>query len=196
MDIIIDILVSYGIYGVMIAAFCEAIFMPVPMELVSIPIYLANPSNAFLYSVVLILFSLLGSTAGYHIGKLLGLPLIGKLSSMKYISQLKNLYAKNAFLTVLTSSFTPIPYEVYALSAGIFNIGFTKYILASIISRVIRHLPQGILIYMFGGALVGYIKKYTLIIAVIIFTAVLILNYLKPRRKKRIKESGKLNTYI
>lgn len=174
MDDIIKILIDYGILGIMIAAFAEAIFMPLPMELISIPIFLLNPSKALFYSLILILFSTIGSTVGYYIGKSFGKPILNKLISQSHLQKINNLYSKNSFITILTSSFTPIPYEAYVLSAGIFNIGFRKFIFPAIISRVIRHLPQGILITLYGDALLLHFKDYTLIFALIVFIVIII----------------------
>ena len=173
MDNIIYILVDYGIIGIMIAAFSEAVFLPVPMEFIARPVYLLNPTKAFLYSIILIIFSSLGSIAGYYLGKIFGKPLMNRVISVKYFNKLKTLYDKNTFLTILTSSFTPIPYEAYVLSAGIFKIDFKKFILSSIISRIIRHLPQGIIITLYGDILLPHLKNYTLVIALFIFIIIL-----------------------
>lgn len=178
MSNIINSLINHGIYGIIIAAFFEAIFMPVPMELISIPIALLNPSKAFFYSIILIVFSSLGSAVGYYIGKILGKPLLQKFVSAENLNRLKSLYTKNSFLTVLTSAFTPIPYEAYVLSAGIFNIGFVKFILASILSRIIRHLPQGIIISLYGEALLSQLKNYTLSIGLGVFIILISFKYL------------------
>ncbi|WP_176461934.1 YqaA family protein [Anaeromicrobium sediminis] len=178
MSYIINILINYGVIGIMIAAFFEPILMPVPMEFVSIPIALLNQDKALLYSIILILFSALGSTVGYYIGKFLSGTLLNKFVSAENVSKLKNLYEKNSFLTILTSAFTPIPYEAYVLSAGIFNIGFTKFIMAALISRCIRHLPQGIIISLYGDVFLGNLKNYTMIMGLIIFIIILLLRYL------------------
>lgn len=184
MDDIIKILIEHGLVGIMIAAFSEAIFLPIPMELISIPIFLLNPSKAFSYSLILILFSILGSTVGYYIGKACAKPLLNKLISKDNLHKINNLYSKNSFLTVLTSSFTPIPYEAYVLSAGVFNIGFKKFIIPAAVSRVIRHLPQGILITLYGDTLLSHFKNYTLIIALIVFIVIIMLKYLFSIIKK------------
>lgn len=178
MNNIISILINYGVLGIIIAAFSEAIFMPVPMEFIFIPIALLHPEKAFLYSIILIIFSALGAIAGYYMGKILSKSFLSKFVSVENITKLKRLYDKNSFLTILTSSFTPIPYEAYVLSAGVFEIGFTKFILASIISRVIRYLPQGIIISLYGEVLLAHLRNYTVVIGVIIFTIILLLKYL------------------
>lgn len=184
MDNLIYIIINYGIFGIMIAAFAEAIFLPITMEIISIPIYLVNTDKALSYSIILIIFSVLGSVVGYYLGKFFGKPLINKFDSKGIINKLRNLYNKNSFLTILTSSFTPIPYEAYVLSAGAFNIDFKKFLLASIISRTIRHLPQGIIIFLFGDAFVANMKNYTLGIGIIIFVLILARYLFKYRLNK------------
>lgn len=191
MENLIYIIINYGVFGIMIAAFAEAIFLPITMEIISIPIYLVNTNKALLYSIILIVFSILGSIVGYYLGKFFGKSLINKFDSKGIIYKLKNLYNQNSFLTILTSSFTPIPYEAYVLSAGAFNIDFKKFLLASIISRVIRHLPQGIIIFLFGDALVANIKNYTLWISLIIFVLILVKYLVKYRLKNRNKNRNK-----
>ena len=116
MENITNLLVNYGMIGIIIAALCEAIFLPIPMELISIPIYLANPTKSIFYSILLILFSIIGSIIGYHLGGWLGhisKPIVEKFISRKYLEKLKELYDKNAFLTLISCFFTPIPYETY-----------------------------------------------------------------------------------
>lgn len=179
MKYILNILINYGIFGVIISAFCEAIFMPIPMELVFIPIALINPQKAFLYSLVLILFSTLGSIAGYFIGKSAGRTILYRLISEKTLIKVENLYNENAFLTILTSTFTPIPYEAYVLSAGIFKVNLLRFLLAAVISRLMRYIPEGILITLYGTNLINSFKNYALTIGIIIFIIMLFLKFIK-----------------
>ena len=86
MDKIINLLINYGLMGIIIAALSEAIFLPIPMELISVPVYLSNPTKAFLYSIILIFFSFLGSIAGYYLGKFLGKPITERFISEKYLN--------------------------------------------------------------------------------------------------------------
>jgi membrane protein YqaA with SNARE-associated domain len=183
MQTIIDILINYDILGIAAAGFSEAVFLPMPMEFVFIPMALLNTSKAFIYSLVLILFSTLGSLVGYYLGKSVGTPLLNKMISADKFTKIKDMYSKNAFLTLLTSCFTPIPYEVYVVSAGTFNINKTTFITASVISRIIRYLPQGILITLFGRSILQYIKNYTITVGIAVFAVFLILRYLYGKRK-------------
>ncbi len=181
MEHLVSILVDFGLVGITIAAFSEAVFLPVPMELISIPVYLVNPTKAFFYSVILIVFSVLGSITGYHLSRFLGKPLMHKFVAEESIHKLKTLYDKNALLTILTSAFTPIPYEAYVLSAGIFEIAFKKFLIATIIGRSIRHLPQGILIWLYGDTILSNLKAYTLAVVLLVFVIVVAFKYLQKK---------------
>ena len=183
MEHLVSLLVDFGIVGIIIAAFSEAVFLPVPMELISIPVYLANPTKAFFYSVILIVFSILGSITGYHLSRLIGKPLIHKFVAEKHIHRLKTLYEKNALWALLTSAFTFIPYEAYVLSAGTFEIGFNKFLFATVISRAIRHLPQGILIWLYGDIILLNLKAYTLAVVLLVFVIIIAFNYLQKKFK-------------
>lgn len=167
-------LAEYGWIGIALAALSEGIFLPLPMETVSIPIYLLNRERAFLLSLLLVLFSIVGSIIGYHIGKYFGSGLLKKFAPKNSIEKLGSLYEKNAFLTLLTSAFSPIAYEAYVISAGSFKVNFKKFIFAAAISRIIRHLPLGLLFWLYGESVLLYFKKYFIVAAILILTGIAI----------------------
>lgn len=183
MNTLIIFFQNFGIYGIILAGFSESTFLPFPMEAISIPIYLSNPKNAILYSLILITFSSLGSIFGYKLGEVLGLSFLKRFSSSKYIDKISLLYENNSFLTILSSAFTPIPYEIYVISAGIFKINFKKFLLASILSRFLRHFPQGILIFLFKDSIIKNLNIYVFGIGILFFSVMLINKY----NKKRVK---------
>ena len=173
-------LIKYGIVGIILAAFLEATFLPLPMELVSLPVYLADPANALIASLVLIIFSILGSMTGYLLGRTLGSALLSRIVPAKRLHQLNRLYENNSMLVILSSAITPIPYEVYVLSAGFLQVKFQRFILAASISRIIRHLPQAILVYYYRDSLHG---EYRIYIAVGLLMVVGIWFVVKHKRQ-------------
>ena len=178
----LNFLINYGILGIIIAALIEPIFMPLPMELVFIPIVMTNIKRAFLYSLILITFSAVGSVIGYIVGKGIGRRILKKLVSEEKLGKIEDKYNNNAFLTILTSAFTPIPYEAYVLSAGIFKVNFIKFITAAVLSRTIRYIPQGIIISLYGVALINVIKNYTIVIGIAVLMAILLAKYAFKRK--------------
>lgn len=176
-----QILNSYGIIGIMIAGFAEGTFLPVPMEFISIPIYLSNIDKVLLCLAALLIFSFIGTVLGYTIGKYLG-DITHKFIKKEHLDKIGRLYEKNSTLTLLSSIFTPIPYETYTFSAGIFRINFKKFIIVSFISRVIRHSPQAFLIYFYGERVIDNMKIISLTVGITLFTFTLLYLFLKKRR--------------
>lgn len=178
----LNFLINYGILGIIIAALIEPIFMPIPMEVVFIPIVMTNTKSAFLYSLILVTFSAVGSVLGYIVGKSIGRNILKQFVTEKSIVKIENKYNKNAFFTILTSAFTPIPYEAYVLSAGIFKVNFIKFITGAVLSRTIRYIPQGIIISLYGSALINVIKNYTIVLGGTIFIIILLVKMVKIKR--------------
>lgn len=176
--VILQFLNSIGYIGIMVAGLAEAIFMPFPMDVIFIPLATANPAKAINYAVTLITFSSLGSIISYKVGKVGGQRLLCKIAFIKRnFSQIERLYNDKSFITIMTSAFTPIPYEVYTITAGVFNVDFKKYITASILSRIIRYGPQGILIFLYGDEVLLLTKRYGVFSALILFITILIVRY-------------------
>lgn len=90
-----------------------------------------------------------------------------------YIEALYNTYDAWA---VGIAGFTPIPYKVFTIAAGMFKINFTVFILASMISRSARFFLVGGLIYAFGPRIQGFIDRYFDFLAVA-FTVLLVASF-------------------
>jgi membrane protein YqaA with SNARE-associated domain len=164
---------NYPIVGLSILSFAESFFFPIPPDVVYIPLAILNPKNAFFYAFITTFFSVLGGIFGYYLGKIGGRPLIKKIVSEEKLYQVKLFYGKYDFLAVIIGGFTPIPYKIFSISAGIFDINLKKFILASIIGRGGRFFLVCILIFFFGSRIKYFLENYFEIFT-IIFTLLLI----------------------
>ena len=172
MSSIYTLLINYGIFGIIIAGLIEAIFLPVPMEVVSVPIYLANPKEAFLFSCTLVVFSVFSSMINYEIAKKFGAIFLRKLEDLNAVQKVKGWYDHNAVVTLITSAVMPIPYEVYVATAGLCRVNRKRFFIGCLFSRMLRHLPQGILITFGGNEALTFVKNnMILVVGVIIVIA-------------------------
>ena len=62
----------YGIVGLIIVAFAESSFFPIPPDVLLIPMAFVHRERAILYALVTTVFSVMGAFLGYFIGKSLG----------------------------------------------------------------------------------------------------------------------------
>ena len=81
------------------------------------------------------------------------------------------------FWAILIAGFSPIPYKVFTIAAGVFKINFSVFVLTSLVSRSARFFIVGGLIYIFGPKIQGFIDKYFNILAVV-FTVMLVLGFI------------------
>ena len=90
---------------------------------------------------------------------------------------IKSKYELYDFWIVFTAGFTPIPFKIFTVSAGAFNVSFIMFVIASAISRSLRFFIVSALIYKFGKPVKELIDKYFNLLSVI-FTILLIGGFL------------------
>ena len=161
-------------------SFSEASFFPVPPDILLIAILLANKARQwFLYVLITSGFSILGGVLGYFIGlfffDLFGQHIISFYGLESQFVYLKNIFQGAAFLTIFTAAFTPIPYKIFTITAGLFGVNFFIFITASILGRGIRFFILGFLLKLYGESISKVLYKYfnifsiTMIIALGLF---------------------------
>ena len=61
---------------------------------------------------------------------------------------------------IFTAAFTPIPYKVFSITAGVFQINLPIFIIASILGRGGRFIIIGLLIKFFGEPIKVMMDKH------------------------------------
>ncbi len=154
-------------------AFAESSFFPIPPDILQIALSVSKPKKSFFYALISSAGSVLGGIFGYFIGlKLWGLLkdffftyIPGFTPEIFNILQAK--YELYNFWIVFTAGFTPIPYKLITISAGLFGISFLMFIIASTLSRSARFFMVAFLIYFFGPKIKEFIDKYFNLLSII-----------------------------
>jgi len=165
-------------------ALAEASVFPVPPDVLLIAIVLANPSRRLVAAARCTAGSVIGGVLGYGIG--FGLWHVVRDFMFRYLGPLgftvhnfervQNAYQGNAFLAVFTSGFTPIPYKVFTIAAGVFEIGMPVFLVASLLGRAGRFFLVAELVGRLGPRVLPFIEKY-LGWLTLAFAALLILGF-------------------
>lgn len=173
----------YGTPALFLIAFAESSFFPVPPDVLLIALTLGAPRRAWWYATVCTLGSLLGASLGYFIGyaaweSLKGL-FIPYLFSQEAFDHVGRLYQDNAFPAIFSAAFTPIPYKVFTVAAGVWHDHVSLWVLlgASAIGRPLRFFMVSALLYFFGPPVKRLIDKYFDWLA-LIFTVLLVGGFL------------------
>jgi membrane protein YqaA with SNARE-associated domain len=167
----------YGTPALGILAFAESSFFPVPPDVLLIALALGKPRRSFWFALVCAVCSVLGGMLGYLIGNALWEAVsqffFTYVFSEDVFSKVRSIYNDWAFWAVFTAGFTPIPYKVFTIAAGVMTINFPMFVLASAVSRSARFFLVAGMIYFFGPPIKTFIDKYFNML-VVVFTVLLI----------------------
>ncbi|MEO0254606.1 MAG: DedA family protein [candidate division WOR-3 bacterium] len=149
----------------------EAIFFPVPPDPLLMALCLGNRKKAlffaFLCSICSVTGGLVGYSIGYRLWELTKDFFFSYVFSAHTFERVSILYHNNSFLAIFTAGFTPIPYKVFTVSAGVFKINIFIFFLASILSRSLRFFTIATLLKIFGREIKDFIDKYFNLLTVI-----------------------------
>ena len=178
----------YGVIALFILSFAEASFFPIPPDILLIALALGSRTHAMKFALICSIASILGAIAGYGIGHYLwwngdcyseiahfffnNVPGFTQDLFLKMQSQ----YEQHGFIIVFTAGFTPIPFKVFTISSGAFNIPMPLFLVASAISRSARFFLVSFLIWKFGTNIKDFIDRYFNPLS-ILFVIILIGSY-------------------
>ncbi|MBI3186142.1 MAG: DedA family protein [Myxococcales bacterium] len=153
-----------GAIALFVLAFVESSFFPIPPDVLLIALCVGKPKGALKFATICSVGSVLGGCFGYYIGWGLWEALRGvfipHVFSQAAFDQVVELYRDNAFLTVFTAAFTPIPYKVITIAAGVCRIPFSTLVAGSAIGRSLRFFLVAGALWLFGAKVKRLIEKH------------------------------------
>lgn len=173
----------WGGLALFIFAMCESIFFPVPPDVLLMALCIGMPKKSFKYALLCTAGSVFGAIIGFGLGAfawdLVDSWFIPTIFSEEAFNNVADLYAKWNFWLVFTAGFTPLPYKLITISAGVcLGVGdFGIFVLASLVSRGLRFFLVASLIWKFGAPIKQFIDKYFNLCA-IAFTVLLVGGFL------------------
>jgi len=176
----------YGAPALFVLTFAEASFFPIPPDPLLIALVLGAQSKAFRFAANCTIASVLGALLGYGIGYFVWWDGPGIFSpvalfffnhvpgfTVNMFRYIQGLFETWNFWIIFTAGFTPIPYKVFTVSGGAFDVNLPMFVLASVVSRGARFFLVAFLIWKFGGPIKGFIDRHFNWLA-ILFTVLLI----------------------
>ncbi|EKE71669.1 YqaA family protein [Gallaecimonas xiamenensis] len=138
-----------------VMSFVESIFWPVPTDVMLAPMALARPARAWRFALVATVASVLGGAVGFALGWLLFepvvLPFVEWMGYQAKLATAKTWFDSYGIWVVLLASFSPLPYKVFTVTAGVMQMLFLPFMLVSLVGRAARfYLVAGLM--RLGGA--------------------------------------------
>ncbi len=169
----------YGTVALFLLAFAESSFFPVPPDVLLIALCVGQRGRALWFAFVCALGSLLGGAVGYLIGwgvweavDSLFFNYVPGFTEEVFVT-VQSYYMRYDFWIVFVAAFTPIPYKVFTIAAGVFQINFFAFLIASVVGRSARFFLVAVLLFFFGEPIRNFIDRW-FNLCVVVFTILLI----------------------
>lgn len=167
-------------------AAAEAIFFPIPPDVLLIPLCLGRPRRSLRFALLCTLGSVAGAAVGYWVGSALyesvGQPILELYGYQDVYFRVGRHYRENLVASLGVAGFTPIPFKVFTLAAGGFRVPIVPFLVISAVSRGARFFLVAGLLRIFGEPIREFIDRWfnllTVLLAVLIVLGFLVLGWL------------------
>ena len=164
-----------------VLSFSESVIFPIPPDVMLAPMALGNPPKAWRLAAITTLASVIGGAVGYGLGALLFEPVVAPfIESMGYqtkFSHVMNWFDAYGVWVVFIAGFSPIPYKLFTVSAGMLQMAFLPFMLASALGRGMRFFLVAFLMKWGGKAMEQKLRQYVEILGWLMVGLVMILYF-------------------
>ena len=144
-------------------SFAESSFFPIPVDVMLAPMCLADRAKAWRFAGIAAGFSVIGGLAGYAIG----FWAFDIIEPWLVESRFRDDYEKSrvwldqyGIWVIFIAGFSPLPYKVFTIAAGVAVMNLPVFILGSIIGRGARFFLVAGLIVWGGDRLEDTLQKH------------------------------------
>ncbi|NRA83160.1 MAG: DedA family protein [Gammaproteobacteria bacterium] len=132
----------YSSYYLSLMSFAESIFFPIPVDVMLAPMALGTPKKAWFYAALATIFSVIGGAIGYLLGYLaydtFVLPAIEAVGYQDKLVTVEHWFSEYGVWVIFVASFTPLPYKLFTVTAGVMQMMFLPFMLVSLVGRGLR----------------------------------------------------------
>lgn len=145
-------------------SFSESVIFPIPPDVMLAPMAMTQPDKAWRLAFLTTVSSAAGGVLGYFLGfwafETVVLPAVETLGYESKLEVVKSWFATWGFWIVFIAGFSPIPYKLFTVTAGVMQIAFFPFLLASVISRGLRFYLVAWLLKTGGPKMAVKLREY------------------------------------
>ncbi|MDX2307967.1 MAG: YqaA family protein [Hyphomicrobium sp.] len=171
-------------HALAVVSFAESSFFPIPPDVMLIPMVIANRAKAWFYASLATISSVIGGVAGYAIGyyffDLIGQPILQFYGKSEGFAEFTSWFNEWGVVILIAKGWTPIPFKVLTIAAGVAHMPLIPFILASIVTRAMRFFLVAGLLYYFGEPIRKFVEE-RLTLVTTVFVVVLVGGFVAVR---------------
>ncbi|AAU38878.1 YqaA family protein [[Mannheimia] succiniciproducens] len=133
----------FAAFWLCLVSFIEAIFFPIPPDVMLIPMSMSKPKSAVRLALYTAVSSVVGGMIGYAVGYYAFDFVQGYITQWGYQQHWDTAiswFQQWGILVVFVAGFSPIPYKVFTIAAGVMQMAFIPFVITAFVSRAARFL--------------------------------------------------------
>lgn len=131
-----------AVYWLSLLSFIEAIFFPIPPDVMLIPMSMSKPQKAMRFAIYATIFSVVGGAIGYGVGYFASDWVRETIANWGYQGHfdrvMKWFDEYGIAIIFVAGGFSPVPYKVFTLCAGLLHMSFFPFLITSLVARASR----------------------------------------------------------
>ena len=160
-------------------SFAESSFFPIPVDVMLAPMVLADRSKWIRFAFIATAFSVLGGLGGYAIGWGMFEAIEPWLRDSPYwesYETARRWFDDYGVLVVFVAGFSPIPYKVFTIAAGVAVLNLPGFFIGSLVGRAARFYLVAGLVRLGGETFEASLRKHVERVgwAVVVVTVIVI----------------------
>ncbi|MEJ2425871.1 MAG: VTT domain-containing protein, partial [Candidatus Thiodiazotropha sp.] len=144
-------------------SFAESSFFPIPPDVMLAPMSMAEPARAWYYAALTTLASVLGGLLGYLIGVFaidFVEPWLHSWGYWEVYQQTRDWFDHWGVWAIFLAGFSPIPYKIFTITAGVVAMALMPFLIASAIGRGARFFLVAALMAWGGPRMEQVLHRY------------------------------------
>jgi len=145
-------------------SFAESSFFPIPPDVMLAPMSMAQPAKAWRFALLTTLASVAGGLLGYVIGMFafdLIQPLVGEGGRYNAAFERgQEWFDRWGVWAVFLAGFSPIPYKIFTITAGVLSMALLPFVVASAVGRGARFFLVAALMAWGGEPMERRLRPY------------------------------------
>jgi membrane protein YqaA with SNARE-associated domain len=145
-------------------AFADSSFLPIPPDILLVPMAIVRPDRLLRLLIICTIASAVGAAVGYVIGfwlwDLVGARLIELFGYSEAFAAYRNAVAVWGVWIIIAKAFTPIPFKVAAIGAGVAAMDPVTFMIAAVLGRALHFAMVGGAILLLGERVMAIVERF------------------------------------
>ena len=141
----------------------ESFLFPLPTALIMIPMVIATPEKAIRLATITTVMSVFGAVIGYLLGwgaMSVIEPWIMKMGWLPQLEMARLEFVTWGVLAVGIGAFTPAPFKIFTITAGMLSMSFIPFIIVAFVGRAAHFYMIALLMAWAGPKMEPVVRKY------------------------------------